>query len=239
MTKHPWTFFAILIFWLSLNANLSAGVIVGWNLHGEPGDQASTTAAFSADKVTGLSVSRGPGLIANSGVNSINSRGWNTFASDDFYSFGFTIDSGYRVQLDQLLISTQSSGTGPGTVALRYSGDNFSQNLAEVDQSPGGNRVDSAIEFSSLGLGNLTGDLEFRLYSASTSSANGGTVGATGTFRITNYQGEENGSFRFTGTVEAIPEPSSLALLSVLGVGAFGLWVRRRKRSKLGSGLDI
>lgn len=234
MTKHPWTFSAILILWLSLNANLSAGVIVGWNLHGESGDQASTPAAFSASHVIGNVVTRGAGLNAVTASNSMNSSGWNTLASDDYFSFGFTVDPGYRVNLDQLLITTRSSGTGPGTVVLRYSGDGFTDNLWTFTQS-GTDFLDSTVDLTALT--NLTGDVEFRLFSANNTSANGGTVGATGTFRITNFDQESNGSFRFTGTVEAIPEPSSLALMGLLGVGAFGFWLRRQK--PLGSGLDI
>lgn len=239
MTKHPWTFFAMLILWLSMNGSSSAGVIVAWNLHGEPGNQISTTAAFSADNVTGNVVTRGGGLSAAGATNSINSSGWHVYDSLDpvrsagYFTFGFTVDDGYRVNLDQLLITTRSSSTGPGTVVLRYSGDAFADNLWTFTQS-GTTFLNTTANLSHLT--NLTGDLEFRLYSASSISANGGTVGSAGTFRITNYQGASDGSFRFTGTVEAIPEPSSLALLSVLGVGAFGFWLRRRP---LGSGLDI
>jgi hypothetical protein len=225
MAKHPWAYSAILILWLSLNANLSADLIVSWNLHGEPGDQISTTAAFSASNVIGNVVARGAGLNAVAASNSINSSGWNTLDSDDYFSFGFTVDPGYRVNLDQLLITTRSSNTGPGTLVLRYGGDGFTDDLTTFTQQ-GTDFLDSTVDLTALT--NLTGDVEFRLFSASTTSADGGTVGSAGTFRITNYQGEENGSFRFTGTVEAIPEPSSLALLSVLGVGASGLWLRRR-----------
>ncbi len=228
MTKHVWTFFPSIVFWLSGSLSSIAGPmeIVGWNLTGEPGNQQETLSTLLAPNISGMSVSRGPGLNAMSGSDSINSSGWNTLASDDYFSFGFTVDPGYRVNLDQLLITTRSSNTGPGTVVLRYGGDGFTGDLTTFTQQ-GTNILDSTVDLTALT--NLTGDVEFRLFSANSTSANGGTVAGGGTFRITNFEQESNGSFRFTGTVEAIPEPSSLALLSVLGVGAFGFWLRRRK----------
>lgn len=226
MTKHLWTLLVILFVWLSLNDTASAGVIVSWNLNGEPGNQAST-AANSVALVTGMPVTRGEGISAFAGANSINSSGWNTLSPDDYFSFGFTVASGYRVNLDQLFIGTQSSNRGPGTVLLRYNGDGFTTNLHTFTQS-GVTQLNSVVPLD--GLTGLTGSVEFRLFSANNTSADGQSVLGNGTFRITNYfdGSTDTGSFGLSGNVEAIPEPSSLALMGLLGMGAAAFWIRRR-----------
>jgi hypothetical protein len=60
----------------------------------------------------------------------------------------------------------------------------------------------------------------FRIVDDSTTSINGGTVATSGTDRIDN--------FVVSGTADAVPEPSSMALTAVGGL--LGLVTIRRKR---------
>lgn len=201
-------------------------MIAWWDLDGEPGDQVSTAGSGVAN-VTPGPVARGLGLTANSGANSINSRGWNTLEpAEDYYTFSLTIAPGWTVDLDRLRIGTRASGTGPGFLGLFYSGDNFTANLYTFEQ---GSNVwlNSNIDLSAL-VG-LAGTVEFRIIALTDINAGGtGGIGAAGTCRIGNYfEGSQNtGSFHFTG--EAIPEPATVSLLAGFG---FALALRRRART--------
>lgn len=199
----------------------NAGVITSYNLTGQPGTQASV-AGTGTTNVTAASLTRGAGLTGVSAANSMNASGW-TQGADDFFSFGFTVDSGFAVNLDKLYIGTRSSAQGPGTMGLFYSGDGFATALTTFNQAPGGNFINAIIDLS--GLSGLTGSVEFRLMQIGTVAANGGSTSSGGTFRVTAYF--ENGAFnrdlQLTG--EVVPAPSALALL---GLG--GLVAARRRR---------
>jgi len=211
---------------LAASGASQAVTIVQWDLAGASGSQASTVASAAAAQVTGSELARGAGLAGSAGANSINASGWNGQASD-YFSFGFTVAAGYTVDLDDLYIGTRSSGTGPGTMGLFYSGDGFTASLVTFDQAPGSNFVNSVVDLGSLP--DLAGTVEFRLQQIGTTSASGGATGGNGTFRVTGYfnAGVFDRNTQFTGSVSAIPEPGSYALLLV-GLAAVGVAVRRR-----------
>lgn len=194
-----------------------ASVVVEYDLSGEPGDQESTAATNSAANVTGLSVTRSAGLNPTGAANSISANGW---AVGEYFSFGFEVAEGFFADLSSLEIGTRASNTGPGFTELYYSGDGFTNSLAQIAQS-GTAFANNPIDISSLT--GLTGSVEFRLTMDDTVSANGGTVAGSGTYRITNYFGEEGntGGFRVNGTVSAVPEPGTTAAIGLLAVGVF------------------
>jgi hypothetical protein len=199
----------------------SAAVTVSqWDLLGAPGDQAFTLGSAAAN-VTANNLTRGTGLLANTGGNSLNSAGW-TQQSTDFVSFGFNVAPGFSVDLDTLYIGSRSSNTGPGSLGLFYSGDGFSTNLFTLTQV-GTTNSNNAINLASLP--NLTGNVEFRLVQLGNVAAGGGSTSAAGTFRVTAYfvAGQFDRNLQFTGTV--IPAPASLAL-----IGLAGLTAGRRRR---------
>jgi hypothetical protein len=204
-------------------SSANADIITGYNLAGATGDQAFTAATIEATNVSGLDLTRGPGLTATAAGNSFSASGWN---AGEYFSFGFTVDSGFFVELANLEIGTRSSSTGPGTMGLFSSVDNFGTAITTISQASGGNFVNSSIDLTALG--QLSGTVEFRLAMIGTGAANGGTVAGTGTFRVTNYfAGGDQGSFRFNGSVSAVPEPTSAGLLALTGVA--GLAFRRRR----------
>lgn len=216
---------------LGMAPSAQAVIISGWDLTGDPGNQATEPASEQAGNITGSALTRGSGLGAAIGGSSFNSNGWDQVggaAANDFISFGFTVAPGFSVDLDNLQIGTQSSGTGPGTLRLFSSVDGFTTPLTTFNQSPGGNRVDSTIDLSSLT--GLTGTIEFRLIEFGNTQADGvGTTAAAGTFRISEFNGSQNVVFNGT-VVTPIPfETDAAAWGAVIALGLFGgLRVRKQ-----------
>ncbi len=216
---------AVLALAFGLSGTAGAATIVEWNLQNTPGNQATTAGTASQESVMAGDLARGAGLNATGAANSFSSSGWNG-AATDYFSFGFSLDDGFFANLDSLYIGTRSSGTGPGTLGLFWNGDDFSTALTTFSQSTN-TFVNSIVDLGALP--DLTGDVEFRLVQIGTTSANGGTTATGGTFRVTGYfqGGTFDRNMQFTGTVSAIPEPGTVALL-LAGLATVGFVARRR-----------
>ncbi|MCC5844739.1 MAG: PEP-CTERM sorting domain-containing protein [Verrucomicrobia bacterium] len=206
---------------------LASPFTVNFDFAGEPGDQLSTAGDSNSLLVTDAIIDRGPGISAGAAGNSISSSAWNELdPSEDYFSFRFDVDPGYFASINNLKIGTRSSNTGPGDLGLVYSGDNFSSTLFTFSQS-GTAFLNSDI---TLNLTNLTGEVEFRIIALSDTRADGSTgITSGGTFRVTNFfDGGDTGGTTFSGTLEVIPEPGTLALI---GMSALILYFRRRLKA--------
>jgi hypothetical protein len=192
-----------------------ATTIASWDMLGEPGDQPFTSGVGSPN-VNANDMVRGSGLIPNAGDNSLNSRGWASISPDDYVEFGFSVGSGFFVTLDELIIATRSSNTGPGTLGIFTSFDGFASPIATLIQ-PGDDFLDSVIDLSALGP--VMGNFSVRLLEIGNTQADGvGTTADGGTFRVVDFL-DSSGAFvdtQFTGTLQ-VPDPPTLYLL------AFGL----------------
>ncbi|MBW3468570.1 chitobiase/beta-hexosaminidase C-terminal domain-containing protein [Arthrospiribacter ruber] len=155
---------------------------VNWDFTGAPGDQVSTTGNALVQGVVARDFTRGAGINATGGNNSINSNGWNA-GDDRYFTFGFNVSADKLVDMTALQIGSTSSNTGPRDLALVYSGDGFTTRLAEWQHT--GSFVNQIIDLSTLQ--NLSGDVEFRIIATSDVSANGGTISSGGTSRVTNF----------------------------------------------------
>ena len=199
----------------------SADVITSYVNFGQPGDQAASPVGTVAANVSALPLARGAGINPSAAGNSISSNGWDDLSADDYFTFGFTVDAGYSVDLDTLWFGSRSSNTGPGFLSVYTSLDGFSAPVYSFAQS--GTAFNNNIaDLSSLT--GLTGSVEFRIYADSNVSANGGAISSGGTFRLgDHFDGANFTEFRFEGTV--VPAPASAALLGLGGLVA----IRRRR----------
>jgi hypothetical protein len=192
-----------------------AATLASWDLAGQPGNQA-VTAGSGSPQVTALDLVRGPGINPAAAGDSMSSNGWQDGpvadpASDpDYFQFGVSIEDGFSLLPESLLIGTRSSNTGPGTIGLFTSRDNF-QNPIDQFSQPGADFLYSSVDLSSLGP--VAGNLTLRLIEIGNTQADGlGNTAATGTFRISNFfDGTDSLATQLTGTL--VPEPTSAWLL--------------------------
>lgn len=154
----------------------------------------------------------------NGSQNSLNANYW---AMNDYFQFRvstFGYDS-ISICWDQA-----SSNTGPGTFGLFYSidgglftqfGSDYSV-LANASPNPTWNSSTASsnygftADFSSLGAMNNAASVVFRLVDANSTSANGGTVGSTGTDRVDN--------FKVTGSKVPVSLPTGFGAMVLAGV---------------------
>jgi hypothetical protein len=195
---------------IGLSGSLKGQEIVRYNLFGQPGTQLSNAPEFTASNITGdILLQRSPGgIVPSTGVNSMAS---NTWAVGQYYSFGFTVNAGYQVDLTNLQIGTRSSSTGPKFLVLYSSVDGFTTPLATITHPSVVAFVNSDINLSSLT--GLTGSVEFRLRVDENKKALDETpIAATGTNRVTNFfapsgdppANTDTGGFRINGTVSPV-----------------------------------
>jgi hypothetical protein len=228
MTKVKWItsaqLLALAVTW-SVSA-VQAATLSSWDTTGATGSEA-TWAGVGSPNVTPAPLSRGAGITPSSASNNFGATGF-TQEATDYFELGLTIAPGYQAALDDLYIATRSSGTGPGSVGLYASLNNFATagTLVTTFAQSGTTYLNSIVDLSSLGP--VAGTLTFRLYQIGTSSANGGTSAAAGTFRIGDYFDGSYSPLQVTGTVAAVPEPSAMLLLSVGGLSLLALSRRRR-----------
>lgn len=203
---------------VAASGTASADVITSYVNFGQSGDQGASPAGTVAANVSALPLTRGAGLNANPGGNSLNSSGWDSLDSSDYVTFGFEVAPGYQVDLDTLWFGSRSSNTGPGNLGVYYSVDGFASPVYTFSQS-GTDFNNSIADLSALQ--DLQGNIEFRIYAVDGVSAGGGTISSGGTFRVgDHYDGSNFTEFRFEGSVEAVPAPASAALMALGGVVA-------------------
>lgn len=210
--------------------------LIGWNVNGVPEGATTLTATtfgthISTSSPSGL-LSRGPGASApgSPSSNAFGASGFsatslnNAIAAGDYFTFTLSADSGYSLSLSTVTLRLFNTTSGPTNAALFSSVGGFSSGSAAITSFSltGNANNDQTITLSSGSFSNLTGTVEFRLY------AYGGGTSTTDKLRFRDLTGND---LTVTGTLSAIPEPSTYAAIagavSLLGT----VYWRRRQRS--------
>jgi len=121
---------------LVLGAAASAATVASYNLAGLPGSGTPPASATptTATGITGLDLVRGAGINAAVLANGFSADNWNTFAGsvstaiadNEYFQFGFSVDSNYTASLTTMDFSLRRSATdGPMNYELQASADGF------------------------------------------------------------------------------------------------------------------
>lgn len=204
-----------------LGATASGEIVTRYDFTGNAGSETSETAFQVAPNVTASALTRGAGLSPASGgdkdTNSFASRDWVGPQANDFLTFTVTPTSGFAVRLDNMVMGVVGNNASRSLV-LRSSLDNYSSNLGSVLFST--TAVDRTMTFGTPLT--FTSPVTFRLIA--TGVQNNGSI-----YSVTSRLGTSG--LVLNGQVAAVPEPSSIALLALTGIGAAGTrWWRRRSR---------
>ncbi len=180
----------------------TAVTLAQWDFAGQPGNQ-EFTAGTGSINVEAKNFGRGAGIIPTAATNSISGSSWST-DENDYFTFGISIAPGFEVELQNLVIATRSSNTGPGDLSLRYSIDNFGSDLVQWTNT-GTNFSNETLDLSNIGP--ISGDIEFKVIVRGNRSAANGEIQTAGTLRVGNFF-VSSGNFlpvQFNGIVREIP----------------------------------
>ena len=158
----------------------------------------------------------------------------NNWTGGDYYQFTInaTAFTSASVSFDM-----SRSATGPNGFVLQYSTNGgtsftnfttFSASSIALGTAATNGANSYSFDLSAVtALSNNATDV-FRLTSDGTNSAGATTIAAAGTDRVDTFT---FGPANAAGVLGAVPEPSTLALLSIAGAGAVTMAARRRKRA--------
>lgn len=146
-----------------------------------------TTGDLPNANVTVSGIGRGTSIVGTSANDRYNSNTWNVSSLTNNYFFTFTITpaAGFKMNMDNLNYTGQTSGTGPANFALRSSADSYAANISSFSQTTN-TTVSQNINLGQSNLQGLTSAVTFRLYAWGASAAGG-------TFSVND--------FNFTGSV--------------------------------------
>lgn len=234
---------------LVVNASqVNAALVAGWDFDPQVGGTGvwgpSPLAASSVNAdVTVGGLTRGSGILTPAGsaaaANAWGGTGWNdstsaatSIANGDFITFAVTADVGSAVSFTSIdAYNVRRSATGASTGQWQYSvgGGAFTDIGSAITWGAvttfAGN-PQALINLSGIAaLQNVTDTVTFRLL-------NWGGTSAGGTWYLNDPTGTPGNDFIVSGTISAVPEPTSMLLASIAGVsGGYGAW-RRRKAKK-------
>lgn len=215
---------------LALGNSASAGLILQI-ISGPTASASSLGNSHPGINLTGFT--RGPGIQADSPSATFNSSGFTVAATEaiaiangDYIEWGFTSPTAF--DLDDFDIRYDRSPAGPSSLRIDFNPNNsgFITVFSDASVSDAGENV---LGVSLSTFDNISNGV-FRLY-AWGASASTGTFDFENAAAIGTNLGGTPVSFELNGTITAVPEPSSMALLSVVG-GVAAVWKLRRRGKK-------
>jgi hypothetical protein len=210
---------------------------ISWNTDGfDAGSSAEPNPLVGVSNssfITPINLTRGPDLGFATLTGAFSSRDWDSTDGGEYFEFGFTVASGYQVDLSQALLGLRSSNTGPRDIGLFYNGDSFATSI-DTYVLPGGSGASAFLNATTdlSSLTNLTGTVIFRFLKTSEIAANGNPIAGTGTFAFARFNDPVDGLIpgQIQGTVSVVPEPVTYA--AIFGALALGLAMVRRRVSR-------
>lgn len=209
-----------------------AQTLLTWDLSGDnsPATLPAEGVAANLDTTSGLNTLARTGLTLTTANNSFNSNNWNTTATFDeankYISFTLLASSGFEASFTSLQYVVNGSNQAPNAGRWGYKIGTGSFTLqdpfAMTFALPGSAATWDFADFTT------TETVEFRFWVYGNVSITNGVSAAGGSARIGNIAGND---LVVNGSVAAVPEPSSLALVGLAGIGFAGYVVRRRRRA--------
>jgi len=145
--------------------------------------------------------------------NLFNNDLWNVSDDSRFYEFTVTVSNGFGLDVQSLEFWERSGVNRATNIFVRYSVDNFENDLLRIEPPDGFAWENVNVDLASSGVNSgLTGSVTFRIHAQ-------GTPEAETRFQVDHVQ--LNG--------QVIPEPASVALL-LLSFGALALLRHRFRR---------
>ncbi|MEZ5425965.1 MAG: carboxypeptidase-like regulatory domain-containing protein [Pyrinomonadaceae bacterium] len=202
--------FLLLIILLSV-AVISNAQVLGWEMNGNAGNEATVPSTTTDANLAVSNLSRGAGINAASLANSFSSNGFDAtstsladaITNNEYLEFTVTPNMGFRVSLSTLDANFRRSSTGPSDFQWQYSLDGFATagtnagaaiNFTDVNTN---GVAQAQIDLSAIAaLQNVAfpNSVTFRLYGWNASST-------AGTFAIGRLAGND---LAVGGTTEAI-----------------------------------
>lgn len=210
-------------------ASMAQMTLMTWDVNGV---SESASSVLGATTVSGVSATAeltrgaGAGLPGSPANNAFGASGFasvsmaDALADGDYFSFTISARDGFALSLTEVSYRMSITTNGPTNAALFTNLGGFSAEQAVITYSittaaGGGDRT---VALS--GLNDVQGPVEFRIY------AWGSGTGTTDKFRFRNLVGAD---VAISGSISAVPEPSTYATL--LGLAALGAVALRRRRA--------
>ncbi len=159
-------------------ANIAFSQLLTFEFSALGGAEVTANSNTNATGVLSSVISRGTGVAAAANGGRFNSTGWTTGAAidpDDYVEFTITPDAGYTLNITDIVVLHQRSGTGPLNFVMRTSLDTYAADATNVFAGTDVTTTQTAT-FTFTSAINTSSAVTIRLYAYSAEAA-GGTWG--------------------------------------------------------------
>jgi len=189
----------------------------GWNFTGATGSELSVASTTTASGLESSTLSRNS-LTATAMADGFAANDWSNYTMNssavDYYSFTLTPQSGQAYSISSVSFTANIAYSWePTTWEIRSSIDSYANTLgtAATIASPGTPMPHSINLSGNSSFQNVSSSIQFRLYG----------YNGTGFGGLKSVSGADG--LNVSGSVSAVPEPVSTALIAGIGLGLFAL----------------